>query len=56
MLLSHDLPVDKACNEIFNRLEKRSSELGDAFALLKDRIQFIKLSLFNNKEDSEMDM
>lgn len=46
-LLFHELYPEKECVIAFRQLEKRSNELGDAFGLLKNRIQDIKFVLFD---------
>lgn len=39
LLVTHELPCDRDCLQAFRRLEEKSVMLGDAFGLLKKRIQ-----------------
>lgn len=45
MLLCHDIPMEKECYSAFKRLDGKTALLGDAFGLLKFRIQTVKLTL-----------
>ena len=47
MLLCHDIPIDKDCYHAFIKLDEKSSQMGDAFGLLKYRIQGVKLTLMS---------
>ena len=49
-LIEHDVPVDRVCLDTFRQLEARYDDLGDAFSLLKNRIQDIGTLLVVNDE------
>ena len=53
-LINHEIPVHSQALEAFKRLEREVPEMGDAFALLKDRVETVGTSIKVQEMQIEM--